>query len=125
MWERKNASALTSKQKAQLFAKAILAIELRARVTLSNVTLLAILDRVLCQSKEMFPVLAEARLSSHFISFKALNLRDPVKPDDLAQALRFILLELFRVLGRITADILTIPLHKELHKVSWTEPEET
>ena len=74
---------------------------------------------------EKFPILSEVKLINKHPNFQELPNTGNHKPEELVEALRFFLIELITVLGRITADILTAPLHKELLKVTWTDPEET
>ena len=120
-WEKKNTEGLSSDQHVRLLEKAIRAIELRAGITLSVVTLTLILDRVLHESQDKFPLLAEASIESNSLSFEKLHHLH--KPEELLVPLRYLLVELLTVLGRITADILTTPLHKELLKVTWNHSE--
>lgn len=124
-WEDKNASGLTLAQRVILLEKAVHVIEQRTLMTLSSFTLEVILDRVLHQSNEKFPVLSDVKLNNKRLSFhELLHMEKNHKPEELVEALRFFLIELITVLGRITADILTAPLHKELLKVTWSDPEE-
>lgn len=118
-WEKKNTSGLAFEIKTQLFIKAIQAVEQRTLMTLSNVTLSAILDRVLNQSTDRFPILTEVRIGIDGLNFEELlNKSKHTKPEELLEALRFVLIELISVLGSITADILTTALQKELTKVT-------
>ena len=115
-WLNQNVRHLTPTQQVLILEKAIHAIELRACMTLSSVTLMVVLDRILCQTKEKFPILSRAILEKKSLSFKAV---DKVQDaHEISEALVFLLVELFRILGRMTADILTIPIHKELMKVT-------
>lgn len=119
-WTRKNASGISSDQHVLMLEKAIRAIEHRALMTLSNVIVMVILDRVLHQGKEKFPLLAEAKLDvKNFISLEPLCTNKNHKNEELIAAFQYLLLDLLRVLGRITAEILTAPLHQELLKVTW------
>ena len=122
-WENQSHSNLALHKRIQLFEIAIHAIERRASKTLSGVTLLVILDRVLSQSKEKFPFLSYISVESNSLNLKSHEQINDLDQNELIEALRYLLIELLRVLGRITADILTIPLHNELLKVSWNEPE--
>jgi hypothetical protein len=115
-WLRTNAENLSSIQKVLLLEKAILAVEKRACSTLSIVTLMVVLDRILHQTREDFPILAKATLEKKSLSFKDV---DKVQnAEETIAALTFLLVELLRVLGRLTANILTMPLHIELNKVT-------
>jgi hypothetical protein len=120
-WEKKNIVGLTSDQHIRLIEKAIQAIEQRAGITLSVVTLTLILDRVLHESQDKFPLLSDASIESNRLSFEKMHIHH--KSEDLLEPIRYVLIELLTVLGRITADILTTPLHKELLKVTWNHSE--
>ena len=120
-WEKKNTEGLSADQHVRLLEKAIRAIELRAGITLSVVTLTLILDRVLHESHEKYSLLSEASIQTNSLNFEKLH--HLYKPEDLFVPLRYLLVELLTVLGRITADILTTPLHKELLKVTWNHSE--
>jgi hypothetical protein len=93
-------------------------------MTLSDITLFAILDRVLHQSKRKFPSLDGIEINSKVMTFTNLHYNNENdKSSDLLFALRFMLVDLLRVLGRITAEILTVPLHNELLKVTLNDSE--
>lgn len=122
-WEKNNFENLTINQKVLLLQKAMQSIESRALKTLSSITLMVILDRVLHQSKIKFPILSTVKIENHKMSFAEFALNNHA-PELFLEAHRFLLTEQLRVLGRITADILTEPLHQELLKVTWNEPEQ-
>jgi len=126
-WERKNADGLSLEKQLKLFEKAFHAIEQRTLKTLSNVTFQVVLDRVLLQNTDKFPFLSEVKLEPQGLNFEVL-IRNSASHNSgqLTEALRCLLVELLNVLGNITADILTEPLHKELHKVTsdYQQPEE-
>jgi hypothetical protein len=115
-WLKTCAQGLDSAQKILLLEKAIHAIEKRARITLSSITLLVVLDRILQNVKETFPVLDDVRIEKDSLSFPALEKNH--SPEEMVKALTLLLVELLRVLGRLTANILTKPLHMELMKVT-------
>lgn len=117
-WLEKNAKNSSPEELIHLFEKATHAVCERALVTLSGITLEVVLDRVLHQSKEDFPYLAEVRAETIKVNFSGLLAKiDSCKSDALLAALRHLLVELLTVLGNITAEVLTAPLHRELLKV--------
>jgi hypothetical protein len=125
-WEEKNVSGLNFEQHLQLLEKAFLAVEKRAFTTLSSVTLSVVTDRVLHHGRQKYPALNDIKFENRIIDFKLFN--ENLKkhpPEELIQALRFILAEQLRVLGRITADILTEPLHQTLLEVTWEDRSKT
>jgi len=85
----------------------------RSRLTLGEVTLTAIVDRVLHVAGTRFPVLEPLELDEG-----ALRWRVPPAPqlphDRLAEAIGFVLVELLTVLGNLTAEIVTRALHAEI-----------
>ena len=117
-WESRNAKDVSEKELPKLYAKAIQAIERRSLGTLSSVTVLVVVDRVIHETKEKFPLLNRIKTVSNGIDFSALFEATDVGSVELQQALRELLIELLSVLGNITADVLTSPLHKELMGVT-------
>ncbi len=118
-WEDKNAKDLGEGPHVQLFIRALDSIQNVARITLSRVTLKVIIDRVLHQSKAIYPMLGDVKIKDESLNFNDLLAQmDQYDPDLLIPALRHLLIELLSILGRITADILTGPLHKELLSVT-------
>jgi hypothetical protein len=89
----------------------------RAQQTLGDVTLTAILERVLYTSAERFPVLASLKIEATGIQSHGLHERaESMHHDELAQGIRFVLVEFLTVIGTLTAEILTPALHAELSK---------
>lgn len=115
-WFKKAAKNLSGKEKVLLLEKAILATEERASLTLSHITLVVVLDRILYQAQEKFPILAKVSLQKHFLDFSLLEKKQ--NAEETIAALTYLLVEILRVLGRLTAGILNKPLHSELKKVT-------
>ena len=79
---------------------------------------MAILDRVLCVATEQYPFLSALKVEANGLRCQELQARaDSVEHDQLAQGVRFVLVEFLTVLGNLTAEILTPALHSELLKV--------
>ncbi len=97
------------------FERAFRAVWQRARITLGDITLTAIGDRVLHDAAEHHPLLAALRLEPEGVSCEELQ-RDAgsLDPRELDAAIHFVLVELLVVLGRLTGDVLTPGLHAEL-----------
>ncbi len=119
IWEKKNVEGLRISEKAELYCKAIYAVEQRTLKTLSSVTLEVVLDRALIQSQEKFSLLTSIKVLPKGLEFSDfLKSEHFQKPnEELIHALRHLLVEILTVLGNITAGILTKPLHDELSKV--------
>jgi hypothetical protein len=101
-----------------LFEEALSSIWQEAQKTLGEVTLTAIANRVLYVTQDKFPELAGLAVSPEGISVLALRKRlNGLKSTELLEPFRFLLIELLRVLGDLTGDVLTPWLHAELSKV--------
>ena len=98
----------------------------RAQVTLGDVTLMAIGERVLHDVAEEYPPLAALRIEPTGISCEDIE-QDvaSLEPADLDRALRRVLVELLVVLGRLTGEVLTPVLHAELSGSSRVVDEES
>lgn len=122
-WEKNNVDGLTADEQLQLFAKAIKAIEERTLRTLSLVTVSVILDRVIKEAKDKYPSLSAVKVEPLGLDFTGISSHENHERKELLAGLRYLVAELLRVLGSITADILTDSLHKELLKVTWKQNE--
>jgi hypothetical protein len=91
----------------------------RAHRTLGGVTLGAIVERVLHNASERFPVLQSLELGDNGLECRRLleSVGD-VSQAELEQGIRFVLVEFLTVLGNLTAEILTPALHAELSKTT-------
>lgn len=125
-WEKTAALNISKSKHKLIFQLAIVKILKRANHTLSSVTLKAINERVLHQCIEKYPVLSIIQLHSFEMIFDNFNINtNNYSEEEQIEALRFLLTDELSVLGRITADILTAPLHQELLKVTWNDSEES
>jgi len=100
------------------YERALEAIWSRAHMSLGEITLVAIVDRVLHHGVERFPHLAALKVEESGLHFE--ELRMSVSALDVArleESLEFLTVELLRVLGTLTGEILTPGLHEELSKV--------
>jgi hypothetical protein len=113
-WEENNVHGLTPDEQLLLFAKAIKAIEGRTLRTLSLVTVSVILDRVIKEAKEKYPSLSAVKVEPMGLDFTGISSHENHERKEVLAGLRYLVAELLRVLGSITADILTDSLHKEL-----------
>ncbi len=119
VWIGGAARDATPTQLLALFERAIGAIWGRARVTLGDVTLTAIVDRVLYTTAARFPVLGVLAVEGTGVRFDELRARiDDLDTGELVQGIQFAMVELLTVLGHLTADILTPALHSELSRVT-------
>jgi hypothetical protein len=118
-WMSQVASGLPSTDLLRLLRGAFEVLWWRARFTLGDVTLAAIVDRVLHTASAQFPVLAPLTVETAGIRFDELNQRiDAVLEDELAEGMSFALAEFLTVLGHLTAELLTPTLYEALSKVT-------
>lgn len=123
-WEKAVATKIKQEQHIKLIEKAIKVVEARSLHTLSSITYSVIVDRVIHQSSKKYPLLLKTNLKSGSFNFKEVHQDNSHSRQMVLEALRFLLLELLRILGRITAEILTTPLHQEILKVTLTDSED-
>lgn len=119
LWEEQNLKDLGANQLIQLYTSAYQAIERRCQSTLSSVTVIVVVDRVLHLGSEKYPVLSLLTLEPTGLSFKTLiQNSENYKIEELREALSFFLKELLTVISNITSGVLTTFLHKELMGVT-------
>lgn len=114
-WLQRAASDLTLEQHLARFERAFAAVLVRAHQTLGEVTVMAVLDRVLYVAAERYPLLSKLEAGATRVSCRALLSVAPALPmAECVEATRFVLVEFLTVLGKLTAEILTPALHGEL-----------
>ena len=118
-WMAQAANGLSSEQMLQLFERAVGALWNRAYLTLGEITLTAIMDRVLYSAGEKFPPFESLKVEPTGIDYRKLHERREVLNErELAEGIRFVIAEFIVVIGSLTAEILTPALHAQLSKVS-------
>ena len=118
-WMERAAKEAPPERLFDAFERAFGATWRRAHVTLGDVTLMAILDRVLYTAAERFPLLSPLEVDATGLrSDKFRQQGGSLYRDQVGEGIRFILLEFLRVLGNLTAEVLTPALHAELAKAA-------
>ena len=118
-WVARTADGCSPRQLIELLDLALNRLYTSAGKVLGEVTLAAIVDRVLFKASERHSVLANVTLEGSTISCKKLlALAEPPDEDALKDGLRFAMTELLTVLGNLTAEILTPGFHDELSKIA-------
>jgi hypothetical protein len=108
----------TPTQVVALLDRALCALWQRAQVTLGDVTVAAIVDRVLYTAAARYPALDALKVEPGGVRVDELSTRcERLEAGELAQAAQFVLVEFLTVLGHLTAEILTPALHSELARV--------
>jgi hypothetical protein len=118
-WMRQAGGDVSPKQLLQLFEQAMGALWNRAGLTLGDVTLAAIVDRVLHTAAEQFPPFASLKVERAGIDFREFRAQTTeFSQSELLDGVRFVVTEFIVVIGNLTAEILTPALHAELSKVT-------
>jgi len=121
-WMEQATNGLPPERLLQAFEQGFAALWGRAKRTLADVTLMAILDRVLYVAAEQYPFLTALKVDANGLRCQELQARaDSLEHDQLMEAIRFVLVEFLTVLGNLTAEILTPALHAELLTVALSE----
>ena len=121
-WLERAANRLPSDKLLLVFDQGFTALWGRAHQTLGDVTLMAIVDRVLFVAAEQYPFLSALKVEPAGLRSQELQQQaGSLHRDQLADAVRFVLVEFLTVLGTLTAEILTPALHAELLKIAPTE----
>ena len=121
-WIERAAKGLPPEQVLEAFEQAFAAMWQRAQVTLGDVTLTAIVDRVLYNAAEKYPMLAALTVDATGLRFGELRQRAAsLHADHLEEAIRFALVEFLTVLGNLTAEVLSPALHAELSMLARSE----
>lgn len=122
-WMERAAKGLQPEPFVDAFDKGFAALWRRAHQTLGDVTLMAIVDRVLHNAVEVYPVLSTLSVDSNGLQCDELRKRAASSNDQhaLEEGGRYVMVEFLRVLGNLTADILTRSLHAELDKLGGAE----
>jgi len=114
-WLRAAPKELSAEQFLRRFELVFNKIVARAQVTLGEVTLTAILDRVVYLAAEKFPLASAIKVEWTSVSCRELLEPGSARPlDQLVEAIRFILTAFLTLLGKLTAEVLTPALHAEL-----------
>ncbi|QRN95310.1 hypothetical protein JRI60_40570 [Archangium violaceum] len=124
-WREGWAGTLSPQELIDLYDRALDALWRRTHLSLGEITLMAIVDRVLHHGTEKFPHLAALKVETSGVHLGPLG--PAVAGLELAlldESLAFLVVELLRVLGALTGEILTPGLHAELHKVRVQPAEE-
>jgi hypothetical protein len=121
-WLERAANRLASDKLLLVFDQGFAALWGRAHQTLGDVTLMAIVDRVLYVAAERYPFLSALKVEPAGLRCQELQQQaGNLRRDELAEAVRFVLVEFLTVLGTLTAEILSPALHAELLNIAPAE----
>jgi hypothetical protein len=124
-WLARCVTARSTAQCVETFEQAFGALCARTRVTLGDVTVTAITDRVLLDASEEFPAFAALRLEPNgAIDCTELGkLVGDGSSAELIGGVRYLLVEFLTLVGRLTAEVLTPALHAELERLAVAAPD--
>ena len=115
----KHASRVSPEELAALFEKAMTVLWQRTYSALGDITVAAIVDRVLYNATEKYSALGSLKLDTSGINFAEFRHHSgSINDRELREAIQFVLVELLTVVGNLTAEILTPALHSELSSVT-------
>ena len=118
-WMERAAKGEPPDRLLRAFEEAFAAMWHRAHVTLGDVTLTAIVDRVLRAASERYPVVAAIEVDETGLRCDGLRQRaSGAECSELEEAVRFVLTEFLTVLGNLTDEILSPALHEELSRAA-------
>src|SRR5579871_548964 len=114
----KHASRVSPEELAGLFEKAMTVLWHRTDSALGDITVAAIVDRVLYNAAEQYSVLSSLKLGPGGVDFAEFRqTAGSVDDRELKKAIQFVLVEMLTIVGNLTAEILTPALHSELSSI--------
>jgi hypothetical protein len=117
-WRNSHGRSLSQQALVDLYERALDALWQRAHMSLGEITLMAIVERVLHDGTSRFPHLAALQIETSGVRCGELRQSAQVlNAALLEESLAFLVVELLRVFGTLTGEILTPGLHAELSKV--------
>jgi hypothetical protein len=119
----KHAAPVSPEELTGLFEKAMTALWQRSHSALGDITVAAIVDRVLYNATEKYSALGSLKLGANGIDFTEFRQHaGSINDRELKEAIEFVLVELLTVVGNLTAEILTPALHCELSSMTAKNP---
>ncbi len=117
-WRDGWAETLSQHELVDVYERALDALWRRAHMSLGEVSLMAIMDRVLHQGSEQFSHLAALKVETSGVQFGEMRqVASSLDRAVLEESLTMLVVEMLRVFGALTAEILTPGLLAELRKV--------
>ncbi len=118
-WLVRAAAGASPEQLVQIFEEGFGVLWRRAHRTLGDVTLVAILDRVLHYATEKYPMMSVLKAEAGGLRCQVLRQKiEGVPAEQVGEAIRFVMVEFLTVLGNLTAEVLTPLLHAALSQVA-------
>jgi signal transduction histidine kinase len=107
-WLEQATRDLSSKKIVMVFGDALKTLSNKASRSLNQLTLMAIVNRVLYQCKERYPLLQDLKVDNNGINFDHYQSQlEKSDPEELKNSFRYLFIELYNVLGDLTAEVVT------------------
>lgn len=107
-WLKQATRDLSSKKIVMVFGDALKTLSKKASRSLNRQTLMAIVNRVLYQCKESFPLLQGLKVDNTGINFDHYQSQlENADPEALKDSFRHLFVELYNVLGDLTAEVVS------------------
>ncbi len=107
-WLEQATKNLPAKKIVAVFSHALKALSRKASRSLNQLTLMAIVNRVLFQCKDKFPLLQNLKVDSTGINFDQYQFQlEQADAEELKESFRYLFVELLSILGDLTADVIT------------------
>ncbi len=117
-WMARATSLLAPPQLIEAFEAAFAALWRRANDTLGDVTVAAIVGRILYTATEQHAILAALSQAANGVRWERVGGHVDIRREEIAEPIQFVLEEFLRALGTLTGEILTPALHAELSKLA-------
>lgn len=110
----------------ELLQQAVRVVWDSARVSISDVTLDAVLERVVINARDHFPWLPALPVVHSSIDTSVLRAHcGRAKLGEILKASRFIVTEFLAINGNLTGEALTPAMHRGLAKARWKKPKDS
>ena len=114
-WIQKSTGKLSSQNLSEFLELAINDIILKAQTSISEVTVLAILERVLYNSAERYSLLREVKIENDKLQFAMLHPSyKSYSNSEIREAFHYLITEFLFIIGNLTGEQLTPIMHDEL-----------
>jgi hypothetical protein len=117
-WIKTSTPGLSSDQLIELFEFTLDRLWKRSSISMSEVTLVAVIDRALFNSSDRFKLLELLKIDIGGIDWKAFKATvAQLNPHEVTRAFTFFITEIISIIGNITGELISGPLLQELTSV--------
>lgn len=106
-WLEEATRNMSSRKIVAVFSSALTNFSRKASRSLNRLTLMVIVNRVLYQCKDQYPLLQGVKIDNSGFNFDQYQYQlEQAVPEELKESFRYFFIELLRVLGNFTADVI-------------------